>query len=68
MRKMNNIKRGNLVRLVEDTMFYKKGDLAKVINASSNGNNKKIEIRYLKEDYIGGDVDVIPKYMIEVVE
>ena len=49
-------------------MFYKKGDLAKVINASSNGNNKKIEIRYLKEDYIGGDVDVIPKYMIEVVE
>lgn len=62
-----NYKRGDKVELINDTMFYKKGRKATVINGTTIGNNKKVEIRYDGEQYLGNDVDVIPKSMIRLV-
>ena len=41
MKKANVFKIGDLVELIEDTYFYKKGTRAVVINNSSEGNTKK---------------------------
>ena len=46
MKKANVFKIGDLVELIEDTYFYKKGTRAVVINNSSNGNTKKMEVQY----------------------
>lgn len=42
---MGTYKNGEIVELIEDTMFYKKGTRAKVIHSESNGNQEKMEIR-----------------------
>ena len=52
---MGTYKNGEIVELIEDTMFYKKGTRAKVIHSESNGNQEKMEIRWLHEEpYPGG--------------
>lgn len=63
------MKKGDIVELIENTKFYKKGKRAVIINEfdSSNNNDKKIEIRYEGEKYIGEDVDVMPKKLFKVV-
>lgn len=64
---MNGIyKKGDIVELVCDTDFYKKGTKATVVNPyESNGNINNFEIRYNHEKYIGGDVDVMPKSLFK---
>lgn len=59
-------KRGDRVELIENTMFYKKGRRATVINGETAGNKKEVEIRYDGEQYFGNDVDLIPKSMIRL--
>lgn len=44
---------GNVVELIKDTDFYKKGKKAKIININKKG--KELEIRYEGEQYMGGD-------------
>ena len=63
------MKKGDIVELIEDTTFYKKGRKAVVICGydSQNGNDKNMEIRYEGEKYLGGDVDVMPKKLFKVV-
>jgi len=63
------MKKGDIVELIENTKFYKKGKRAVIINEfdSSNNNDKKIEIRYEGEKYIDEDVDVMPKKLFKVV-
>lgn len=68
MKKANIFKIGDLVELIEDTYFYKKGMRAIVLNNSSEGNTKKMEIRYEGEKYIGGDVDIVLKSMFKVIK
>ena len=68
MKKANVFKIGDLVELIEDTYFYKKGTRAVVINNSSDGNTNKMEIRYEGEKYIGGDVDIVLKSMFKVIK
>lgn len=65
---MGTYKNGEIVELIEDTMFYKKGTRAKVIHSESNGNQEKMEIRWLHEGpYPGEDVDVMPKALFKCV-
>lgn len=65
MKKANVFEIGDLVELIEDTYFYKKGTRAVVINNNSEGNTKKMEIRYEGEKYLEGDVDVVLKSMFK---
>lgn len=67
MKKANVFEIGDLVELIEDTYFYKKGTRAVVINNSSEGNTKKMEIWYEGEKYLEGDVDVVLKSMFKVI-
>lgn len=60
------MKNGDIVSLIEDTTFYKKGTKAVVVNAC--GNSKEFEIRYKGGNYEGGDVDVMPKALFEKVK
>lgn len=62
----NNFKKGDIVELVEDTAFYKKGTKSIIINENSLGNSKKCEIQYVGEKYIDNDVDVIPKELLKL--
>ncbi len=64
------MKKGDMVELIENTQFYKKGQRAIVMNEfdSYNGNDKNVEIRYEGETYLGGDVDIMPKKLFKVVE
>lgn len=57
---------GDTVKLIEDTVFYKKGTKAIVIDTC--GNSKNMEIRYIGERYEGMDVDIMPKALFECVE
>lgn len=57
---------GDTVKLIEDTVFYKKGTKAIVIDTC--GNSKNMEIRYIGEQYEGMDVDIMPKALFECVE
>ena len=58
------MKNGDIVELIEDTYFYKKGRKAIVIDAC--GNSKKFKIQYVGEEYLSGDVDVMPKNMFKL--
>jgi len=60
------MKNGDVVRLVEDTAFYKKGTRAIVMDVC--GDSHKFELRYEGEKYAGGDVDIMPKALFECIE
>lgn len=62
-----NYKRGDRVEIIEGTMFYKTGQRATVVNGETDGNKNKVEIRYDGEQYLGYDVDLIPKNMIRLI-
>lgn len=57
------MKNGDVVRLIEDTYFYKKGTKAVVVDIC--GDSKEFEIRYEGERYEGCDVDIMPKALFE---
>ena len=59
------MKNGDIVELINDTQFYKSGTKAIIINVSQT--KEKMEIRYVGENYIGEDVDVMPKKLFRVV-
>ena len=59
------MKNNDVVELLEDTQFYKKGQKAIVIN--NCGDSPKFEIRYCDEKYLGGDVYVMPKKLFRLV-
>lgn len=61
------MKNGDIVELIEDMTFYKKGERAVVINSISDNKNN-CEIRWLDEQYLGGDVDEVPRRLFKVVE
>lgn len=58
------MKKGDIVELIEDITFYKKGRRAVVVGEY---NKNDVEIRYEGERYYGGDVDLMPKRMLKVV-
>lgn len=58
------MKKGDIVELIEDTTFYKRGTRVIVIGEY---NKNDVEIRYEGEIYYGGDVDIMPKKMLKVV-
>ena len=60
------MKNGDIVRLIEDTRFYKKGTKAIVVDIC--GDSQKFELRYEGEGYEGDDVDIMPKALFECVE
>jgi len=60
------MKKGDVVRLIKDTAFYKKGTKAIVIDTC--GDSQKFELRYEGEKYEGNDVDVMPKALFECIE
>lgn len=60
------MKNGDVVRLVEDTAFYKKGTKAIVMDVC--GDSQKFELRYVGEKYEGNDVDIMPKTLFECIE
>ena len=57
------MKNGDIVELIENTDFYKKGRKAIIINILEG--EKDFEIRYHGEDY-EGDVDVMPKSLFKL--
>ncbi len=63
------LKKGELVKLIEDTLFYKKGSIAVIICEydSQNRDSDKIEIRWEGEEYQNNDVDVMPKNLFKSV-
>ncbi len=60
------MKKGDIIELIEDTAFYKKGRRAVFIR-QDNEVKSKIQIRYVGEKYTGGDVDRMPKALFKVV-
>ena len=62
------MKEGDIVELVEDTAFYKKGTQAIVINETSLGNREKCEIRYVGEPYFSDSADVVPKKLLKIAD
>lgn len=61
------MKNGDVIELVVDTMFYKKGKRAVVVNSISDNKND-CEIRWVGEQYLGGDVDCYPRILFKVVD
>lgn len=63
------MKKGDIVELIKNTKFYKKGKRAVVVCEydRQNGNEKKITIRYEGERYYGEDADVMPKELFKIV-
>lgn len=60
------MKYGDIIELIEDTDFYKKGQRATFIK-NDDEVKSKIHIRYVREEYLGGDVDLMPKSLFKVV-
>ena len=63
------MKRGDIIELIEDTTFYKKGKKAYFIGRS-NFNPNKIEIVWVGEEqaYKDGDIDEFPVRLFKQVE
>lgn len=63
------MKRGDIIELIEDTTFYKKGKKAYFIGRS-NFNPNKIEIVWVGEEqaYQDGDIDEFPTRLFKQVE
>lgn len=63
------MKRGDIIELIEDTTFYKKGKKAYFIG-KSNFNPNKIEIVWVGEEqaYKDGDIDEFPARLFKQVE
>lgn len=61
------MKRGDIIELIEDTTFYKKGKKAYFIGRS---NPNKIEIVWVGEEqaYKDGDIDEYPIKLFKQVE
>lgn len=61
--------KGDVVELLKDTSFYKKGTRAVVVCPfdRQNGNPEKITIRFEGEEDIAPDADVYPKELFRVV-
>ncbi|WP_342759519.1 hypothetical protein [Kineothrix sedimenti] len=56
------MKNGDIIELIEDTYFYKKGQKATVIDMC--GNSKSFEIIYVGEH----EIDIMPKHMFKLCE
>lgn len=64
-----NMKRGDILELIEDTTFYKKGKKAYFIGRS-NTNPNNIEIVWVGEEqtYKDGDIDEYPTRLFKQVQ
>lgn len=63
----DKMKRGDIIELIEDTAFYKKGKKAHFIK-KSNSNPSKIEVVWIGEESSYnefGDVDVYPSRLFK---
>ena len=60
------MKNNDVVELIEDTRFYKKGQRAIIVDIC--GDSPKFEIRYCGEKYLCDDVDVMPKRLFRLVK
>ena len=56
------MKNGDIIELIEDTSFYKKGRKATEIDMC--GNSKSFEIIYVGEH----EIDIMPKSMFKLCE
>lgn len=59
--------KGDIVELIEDTPFYKKGTRAVVCCCPCSGNKNDMEIRFEYEIYEGCDVDAYPIRLFQLV-
>ena len=68
-KRMQDIKRGSIVELIEDTGFYKKGKRAHFIGMADNPNHAEI-VWFGEESSFNefGDVEEIPIRMLKKVD
>lgn len=60
------MKKGDIVELLEDITFYRKGRRATFIR-SERANDRNAEIRWLGDDNSYGDVEIVPKRLLKTL-
>ncbi|WP_143322906.1 hypothetical protein [Clostridium sp. HBUAS56010] len=67
MRKLEEdiLKHGDIVELIEDMTFYKKGRKAMYLRSELH-NDKNAEIAWLGEKNDCGDVEIVPKRILKI--